>query len=246
MSVGAGLAVAGGLGLVGSILGDNTEEDAISSQQAMANNNLAFQNQVYNNEYNFEQPMRQYLTEQFNNPDGSLYFDANKGATEQQYQQAQLQGDEQLAMSGRSDLEGVNNANSLLSEAGNLSQQFQQGKITQANLAASLTNHGQVQAAANGVNQAAGIGVNAMGQEAGLGFQQASALGNAMGGLGTGALQAWQLANPNVTNPMAASYTGQIPQNSVAMGGITGEGTMGFTQDNSDALDNWGSGVIDA
>jgi len=203
--------VAGGaalLGFVGSEQASSAAQSAEQNQASIASNNLQFQQGVYNNEYNFEQPMRGYLTGLFNSPDSSLFFDSNKQNIEQNNQQAVQQGDQQLAMSGRSDEEGLNASNSLLNQAGQLSTAYQNGEINKMNLATALTNHGQVQSAANTVGSAAGSAAGVQGQQANLGFSQSGALGNGMGNLMEAGMNAWQLGQTQ-----NAGFTDQTQQN---------------------------------
>jgi hypothetical protein len=202
IGLGAGVAIAGGLGLAGTLLEGNQAANAENNQAAVANSNLEFQQGVYNNQWNFDAPMRSYLTDMFNDPDNSLFFDTSKNQIEHNTQQAVQQGDNALAMSGRSDLAGNNEANALLSQAGQLSSAFQQGQITKANLASGLVSNGSVQQAANGVNTAAAGAAGAYGQEAAMGFQQEGALASGLGSMTGGAMQAWQmgqLMNPAST-----------------------------------------------
>lgn len=211
--VGAATVVAG---VYQGIESNRTARRGQDTQRDLMSQDLAFRQQMYEDEKAFRDPIRNYLKGLVMAP-GSLDYDTNKAQIEGQVADARRGIDQELAASG---MEGTGLGASRrlglgLTRAKALSQAWASGMARKRELAAALLGHANPAAAANGVSQARAGLAGVYGDQA----RQAAAAANAGWGAaakGLGSiLSAYQKddADEDITDTIPV--TGRTPSDSM-------------------------------
>lgn len=204
--IGAATVVAG---VYQGIQSNKTARRAQDAQRSAFDQDLAFRQQIYEDEKGFRDPIRNYLKGLVMAP-GSLDYDLNKAHIEGQVSDARRGIEEQLAQSG---MEGTGLGASrriglTLARGKALSAAYATGLARKRDLAAALLGQANPGAAANGVSQARAGLAGMYGQQAGQAAGAAGA-GWAAAAQGLGSiLSAYQTQGVN-----ASGITETIPVN---------------------------------